>query len=134
MLHIEIDSPVLCAASPLVCDLHFPKPSPKDVKLEMLKITVHEDAKCQTIQLEGKVVGPWVEELNRAWHTLEPSLDSQKLRLDLRGVTFVDTKGRRLLHEIHQKTNASFMADSPLTQYFADDALQQSLKNEEEGV
>ncbi|MGC1484982.1 MAG: hypothetical protein WA789_14390 [Candidatus Acidiferrum sp.] len=95
----------------------------------MLKITVHEDAKGQTIQLEGKVVGPWVEELRRAWHTLPPSLGSRKLQLDLRGVTFVDTKGRHLLQEIHRRTNASFMADSPLTQYFADDAMQQSLKN-----
>lgn len=100
----------------------------------MLKITVHEDAKGQTIQLEGKIVGPWVEELNRAWHTLAHSVGSQKLHLDLRGLTFVDTKGRQLLHEIYQNTNASFLADSPLTQYFADDAMQQSPKNGEKGV
>ena len=100
----------------------------------MLRITVHEDAKGQTIQLEGKIVGPWVEELNRAWHSLAPSLGSKKLQLDLRGVTFVDAKGRQLLHEIYQKTNASFLADSPLTQYFAEDAMRQSPKNGEEGV
>lgn len=100
----------------------------------MLKITVHDEAKGQTIQLEGKIVGPWVEELSRAWYTLVSSSGSKKLHLDLRGVTFVDTKGRQLLHEIYQKTNASFLADSPLTQYFADDAMQQSPKNGEKGV
>jgi ABC-type transporter Mla MlaB component len=114
--------------------LHVSTPSRKGVKLGMLKITVHEGAKGQTIQLEGKIVGPWVEELSRAWHTLTPSHGSRKLHLDLRGVTFVDTKGRQLLQDIHQKTNASFLADSPLTQYFAEDAMRRSPKGGEEGV
>jgi hypothetical protein len=38
------------------------------------------------------------------------------------------------LHEIHQKTNASFLCDSPLTEYFAEDAMRLSLKKKEEGV
>jgi anti-anti-sigma regulatory factor len=118
-----------------VCDLHFLfVGTHKDVKLGMLKITVHENAMVQTIQLEGKIIGSWVEELNRVWHTLAPSPGSKKLHLDLRGVTFVDTKGRQLLHEIHQKTNASFLCDSPLTEYFAEDAMRLSLKKKEEGV
>jgi hypothetical protein len=100
----------------------------------MLRITIHEGAKAQTIQLEGKIVGPWVEEFNRAWHLLAPSLGSKELHLDLRGVAFVDAKGRRLLREIYQKTNACFLADSPLTRYFADDAMRQPPKNGEEGV
>jgi CRP/FNR family cyclic AMP-dependent transcriptional regulator len=41
------------------------------------------------------------------------------LRLDLRGVAFVDVKGQQLLQEIYEKTHASFLADSPLTHYFA---------------
>jgi hypothetical protein len=100
----------------------------------MLRITIHEGAKAETIQLEGKVVGPWVEELNPTWNSLAPSLGSRKLHLDLRGVAFVDAKGRQLLREIYQKSNASFLADSPLTQYFADDAMQQSPKDGGEGV
>jgi hypothetical protein len=100
----------------------------------MLRITIHDGANAQTIQLEGKIVGPWVEEFDRTWHSLAPSLGSKKLHLDLRSVAFVDAKGRQLLQEIYQKTNASFLADSPLTQYFADDAMQQSPKNGEEGV
>lgn len=82
--------------------------------------------KAQTIQLEGKVTGPWVEELNSTWHSLAPSLDSKELHLDLREVAFVGGNGRRLLREIYQKTNASFLADSPLTPYFAEDAMRQS--------
>jgi hypothetical protein len=100
----------------------------------MLKITVAESKSAQTIKLEGKIVGPWVEELNRIWHSLTPSLGSKDLRLDLCNVAFVDNKGRQLLREIYQQTNARFLTDSPLTQYFADDAMQSSLKNREEGA
>jgi hypothetical protein len=100
----------------------------------MLRITIHEGVKAQTIQLEGKIVGPWVEEFDRAWHLLAPSLGSKALHFDLRSVAFVDANGRQLLREIYQKTNASFLADSPLTQYFADDAMQQSPKDGEKGV
>jgi anti-anti-sigma regulatory factor len=100
----------------------------------MLRITIHEGSKAQTIQLEGKIAGPWVEELNRTWQSLAPSLGSKELHFDLSGVAFVDAKGRQLLREIYQKTNACFLADSPLTQYFADDAMQQSPNHGEEGA
>jgi hypothetical protein len=90
----------------------------------MLRITIRESASAETIQLEGKIVGPWVEELSRAWHSVEPLLGSRELHLDLRGIAFVDKEGRRLLREIYQKTNAFFLANSPLTQYYADDAMQ----------
>ncbi|HMD08693.1 MAG TPA: hypothetical protein VKH63_14230, partial [Candidatus Acidoferrum sp.] len=84
----------------------------------MLRITVKESERIQAIKLEGKIVGPWVEELSRVWHSLGPLLDSKELQLDVRGVTFVDGKGRQLLREIYQQTNARFLTDSPLTQYF----------------
>ena len=100
----------------------------------MLRITVQEGERTQTIKLEGKIVGPWVEEFNRTWHSLMPSLSSKELHLDLCGVAFVDAKGRELLREIYQKANARFLADSPLTRYFADDAMQRSPKDGEEGV
>ena len=100
----------------------------------MLRITIHEGSKGPTIQLEGKLAGPWVEELLRIRDSLAPSLGSKQLQLDLRGVAFVDAEGRHLLREIYRQTNARFLTDSPLTQYFADDAMQCSLKNGEEGV
>jgi ABC-type transporter Mla MlaB component len=100
----------------------------------MLRITVHEGDSEQTIKLEGKVVGPWVRELNRTWQALAPSVGFKKLQVDLSDVAFVDANGRKLLREIHQKTNAHFLANSPLTRYFADDARQQSPQDGEEGV
>jgi hypothetical protein len=100
----------------------------------MLRITVQESETARTIKLEGKIAGPWVEEFNSSWHSLEALLGSRQLQLDLRGVAFVDAKGRELLREIYQKTNACFLTDSPLTRYFADDARQQSPRDGEKGV
>lgn len=96
----------------------------------MLRITVHNGEKTQTILLEGKISGRWVEELDRTWHNLAPELGAKKLQLDLRSVDFVDAKGTQLLRDIYQETKAFFLTDSPLTQHFADAAMRSSGKNE----
>jgi hypothetical protein len=100
----------------------------------MLKITVQEAAKEHVIRLEGKIVGPWVEEFACTWRSLEQSRGSKDLRLDLRGVAFVDVKGQQLLQEIYEKTHASFLADSPLTHYFANHAMQQKSYDKNQGA
>jgi ABC-type transporter Mla MlaB component len=89
-----------------------------------LKITIQERAESVSLKIEGRVVGPTVRELNRTWQELAPSLASRKLFVDLRGVTFIDAAGRIILAEIHCKTNAGFLADTPLTKYFAEEATQ----------
>ena len=100
----------------------------------MLRITVQNGEKAQTIKLEGKVVGPWVEELERTCQSVVRSLGARELHLDLRGVGFVDAKGRGLLREMYLRTNARFLADSPLTRYVVEDAMRESEKNEHKGV
>lgn len=100
----------------------------------MLRITVEDDAKTPTIKLEGKIAGPWVDVFSDCWRSLAPSLGSRNLRLDLRGVSFVDAAGRELLRDIYQKTRAGFLADTPLTQYFAESAMQRSSSVEEKGA
>jgi hypothetical protein len=101
---------------------------------KMLKITVEESECAETIKLEGKIVGPWVEELSRIWHSMVPALGRKQLQLDIRCVAFIDSKGRQLLREIYQQTHASFLTDSPLTRYFAEEAMRQSPKDRGEGA
>jgi len=50
-----------------------------------------------------------------------------------RAVAFIDDQGKQLLQEIYRKTNASFVADSPLTHYFAHEAMQQKSYREKHG-
>ena len=84
--------------------------------------------------MEGKLTGPWVDELNRTWHSLAPSMGEKKLQLDLRGVTFVDARGRDLLRRICNETKVAFLTDSPLTKYFANEAKHQTPRNGKEGA
>lgn len=80
----------------------------------MLRITVQKSKQEVTIRLEGRIAGPWVEELHQAWVSVAPSLGTKPLRVDLREVTFVDTRGRQLLTEIRKK-GAAFLADTAAT-------------------
>lgn len=100
----------------------------------MLRISVSDSTSGTTVKLEGKVVGPWVEELRTCWRSLAPSLGSRALCLDLREVSFVDANGKELLREIYQKNSARFLADTPLTQYFAETAMQRPKTIEEKGA
>jgi hypothetical protein len=75
----------------------------------------------------------WAQEFGRVWHALELSRGRRELQL-LRDVAFVHTPGRQLLREIYQQTNARFLADSPLTRYFAEDAMQHPQKDGEKGA
>ena len=63
----------------------------------MLRITVHNDPATRTFQLEGKLAGPWVQELEHCWHTTIAEHPDKKISVDLSGVTCVDQAGQYLL-------------------------------------
>jgi len=52
----------------------------------------------RTLKLEGKILGPWVDELGRACEV--SGLPQHCLRLDLAAVTFVDSIGLKLLDDL----------------------------------
>jgi hypothetical protein len=52
--------------------------------------------------------------------------------LDICGVTFADHKGARILREIVKVTGAEVVSDSPLTQYFANQATSPTALEAEE--
>ena len=67
----------------------------------MLKIARVDDGEGQTIpalKLEGKVLGPWVIELRRACEELRVSTGA--FCLDLTDVTFIDSAGLGLIHDL----------------------------------
>ncbi len=51
-----------------------------------------------TLKLEGKLLGPWVDELRRVCEELR--VPPSNLCLNLRGVTFVDAAGFSLLVDL----------------------------------
>ncbi len=88
----------------------------------MLRITINDEANPVRLKLEGRVAGPWVAELDRTWQSLGPSLGERKLCVDLCSVSYIDREGRRVLAEMYRQTQAQFKTDTPLAEYFAEEA------------
>jgi len=68
----------------------------------VLKISIITDSDhAIQFQLEGKLVGPWVEELQRL---SDEALSHQKsVSLDLERVSFVDSRGVALLRDLARR-------------------------------
>ena len=96
----------------------------------VLKISIQDDQDTATLKLEGKLVGPWVEELKRVWQGFEPSLQMRKLSLDICGLTFADKNGTKALRRIYHLTDAEIIADTPLTRYFAAETMRKMSRND----
>ncbi|HEX3376941.1 MAG TPA: hypothetical protein VHS29_08780 [Candidatus Acidoferrales bacterium] len=89
-------------------------------------MTIQKESRDATIKIEGKIAGANVAELDRAWREMASGLGEKKLSVDLCGVTFMDGNGNHLLAEIYGKTGAEFIADTPLSKYFAQQARESS--------
>lgn len=66
----------------------------------MLKITVQSDERQTSLELEGRLAGPWVQELATCWENFG---GDRRLGVNLKAVTFIDEAGRRLLTEMHRQ-------------------------------
>jgi anti-anti-sigma regulatory factor len=67
----------------------------------MLRITVHDNAESLTVQLEGRLAGPWVRETEDCWQRTRANQRQPVVRFDLTGVTFVDAAGKEFLAARH---------------------------------
>jgi len=76
----------------------------------LLKITMQKGSGPATLKLEGKLAGPWVEELKDVWRSESAT---ETVLVDLLEVSFVDASGKDLLAQMWQG-GADFVADSPL--------------------
>jgi hypothetical protein len=96
-----------------------------------MRISMNDEAGVATLKVEGRVAGPWATELGRTWPDLCAPARQKRLRLDICGLTFADQKGSQILREIVRTTGAEVVADSPLTQYFANRAAADIAEPEE---
>lgn len=88
---------------------------------EMLKITGQKNAApaSMSIILEGKLAGPWVEELKSYWRQLSGNQQSDAV-IDLTGVTYIDADGKALLTKLWQQ-GAELRATGCLTRCVVED-------------
>jgi anti-anti-sigma regulatory factor len=75
----------------------------------MLRITVHENLEFLTFQLEGKLVGAWVREVEECRQRTLAGRRGMAVRFDLAGVTFIDAAGKAYLAAVHRQ-GAEFVA------------------------
>jgi anti-anti-sigma regulatory factor len=91
----------------------------------MLRITAHDNPRVLTLLLEGRLEGPWAAELEKCWKTTLASLSKPRLRVDLTGVTFIDSAGKARLAAMHRK-GAEFIASDCLTKAVVEEITNES--------
>ena len=69
----------------------------------MLRITVHNAPRTLTFRLEGRLAGPWVQELKECWRGALASQREPVLCVDLTGVTSIDAAGQGCLAALHRQ-------------------------------
>ena len=67
----------------------------------MLKVTITQADSVETWELEGKLSGDWVNELERCWKE-RPSTTGVSLQVHLKAVSYIDTPGKQLLTQMHE--------------------------------
>jgi hypothetical protein len=68
----------------------------------MLRVTVNKSDSVETWELEGKLSGDWVKELDRCWKERTPQ-PGVKVQVHLKAVSYIDGAGKQLLAEMHQR-------------------------------
>ncbi len=69
----------------------------------MLRITLQNEAGVLIFQLEGKLAGPWVGELERCWRSALGTRAGDPMRVGLSAVTFIDADGKALLARMYHE-------------------------------
>jgi anti-anti-sigma regulatory factor len=69
----------------------------------MLRITNTTRPEGVAVVLEGRLAGPWVDELARWWSALKATQHTGPISIQLDAVTFIDAAGRILLGTMHEQ-------------------------------
>src|SRR5262245_51026123 len=69
----------------------------------MLRITTYSEMQVTSFVVEGKLVGPWVKELEECWESVLVAEPSRMPLMNLTAVTFVDSDGRELLTRMRRQ-------------------------------
>jgi anti-anti-sigma regulatory factor len=70
----------------------------------MLKIDTIESASEILLALQGRLVGPWVDELESQWRRIQATAGERQIAIDLSGVTGIDGAARYLLQLMRVKS------------------------------
>lgn len=63
----------------------------------MLRIETQQGPTTTSFIIEGKLTGPWVNELEKCWQTATTVAPSRSIVINLVAVAYIDSQGRDLL-------------------------------------
>lgn len=90
---------------------------------KVLRISVEKSDRDLSLILEGRLVGPWVEELQRVCGDLGPPANYRQWTVDLCGVTAMDASGQELLDRLLQR-GATLRCSDVMNQYWVEQMAQ----------
>jgi hypothetical protein len=82
----------------------------------MLRLSTVETSGRRKLILEGKLVAPWTQEVERAWRSAQEHLEGRKLVVDLRNVTLISRDGENTLFYL-MREGAQFTCGGVLTKH-----------------
>ena len=107
VLQIETANPLMVESPPAVGQARV---------IRMLRITIAETVSEQRWTLEGRLVQPWISELESTWRKTENARRERKCVVDLKGVTSIDKNGENALAAL-SKEGAELIATGCYTRH-----------------
>jgi outer membrane protein len=84
---------------PMVLHMHLLRSS----RNCMLRITTEKKRGKLVLTVEGRLAGPWVSTLEQCWRDARAGSPTEKVSVNLCGVSFIDPAGKTLLKDIHHQ-------------------------------
>ena len=82
----------------------------------MLRITITDGPAEERWILQGRLVAPWVAELETSWKISHRRRDTRKCIVDLSDVTLIDDRGEKALR-VMRRAGAEFIACGVYTRH-----------------
>jgi outer membrane protein len=101
-------------------------------KQSMLRITTQKRRGKTVLSIEGRLAGPLVGTLEQCWREVHQAAPSEKVNVNLCGVSFIDAAGKMLLKEIHRQ-GAELVAEGCLNQAIVDDIVKSERETKSHG-
>ena len=97
----------------------------------MLRISVIDSRTERQLVLEGKLIGPWVEELRKAWKTANGEIAGRVLVVDVKNVCVISQEGENALLELMSE-GAMFRCSGVVTKHLIQQLRRRSKSNSNE--
>jgi hypothetical protein len=82
----------------------------------MLKISIIDKNNERRLLVEGKLIQPWIDELNRTWRSAGEGLQGRDRIIDLSNATVISREGEEAIFEL-MRQGAKFSCGGVLTKY-----------------